>query len=369
MSEKAIRGEMPPLDLAPPRDGGAPPGDPRHRHLTVRRGGVSLRLSPRVAVLSLIVAAGIFLLAVWALTLGSYAMSWGDAFAAARGTGDAKQVFVVQSLRLPRIIAAVLAGAALAVSGAIFQGVVRNPLVSPDIIGIDSGASLAAVFWIVTGKQSALLPAAAFVGAVATAAVIYLLAWQRGVDTDRLILVGIGVGAALAAGITYLTVRYPYEIVRPAEFWMMGSLSGSSWRDAATLLVAVALLVPIALLLAQSLRTMQLGDDISRGLGVPLERLRFGLIVVGCGLAAAAVAVAGPIGFVALMVPHVARMLAGPVSGGVVLFTAVLGAFFLLATDIFAQHGLPIALPVGAITAAVGAPYFLFLLYRSHAAH
>ena len=147
----------------------------------------------------------------------------------------------------------------------------------------------------------------------------------------------------------------------------MGSLSGSSWRDVVTLLIAALLLVPSALLLARPLRTLQLGDDVTRGLGVPIERLRLGLIVVGCGLAASAVAIAGPITFVALMVPHVARMLAGPVSGGVVLFAATLGALFLISADIVAQHGLPVALPVGAITAAVGAPYFLFLLYRSHA--
>jgi iron complex transport system permease protein len=193
-----------------------------------------------------------------------------------------------------------------------------------------------------------------------------VLTWKGGVDTDRLILVGIGVGAAVAAGITFLTVKYPVEIVRPAEFWLMGSLSGSSWQDVVSLLIAGAILVPTAVMLARPLRTLQLGDDITRGLGVPLERLRLGLIVVGCGLASVSVAIAGPVGFVALMVPHVARMLTGPVSGGVILFTAALGSIFLLGADMIAQHGLPVSLPVGAITAAVGAPYFLYLLYRSH---
>jgi len=317
--------------------------------------------------LTLVATAGVMLVSLWALSLGSFAMPLGDALAAARGQGSADQIFVVQTLRLPRIVAGILIGAALAVAGAIFQGVVRNPLVSPDIIGIDSGASLVAVFWIVTGQSAALLPLAAFAGALLTAAAIYVLAWKRGIDTDRLILIGIGVGAAVAAGITFLTVRYPVEIVRPAEFWLMGSLSGSTWRDVTTLLIAALLLVPAALLLARPLRTLQLGDDVTRGLGVPIERLRLGLIVVGCGLASVAVAIAGPIAFVALMVPHVARMLAGPVSGGVILFTATLGALFLIVADAVAQHGLPVALPVGAITAAVGAPYFLFLLYRSHA--
>jgi iron complex transport system permease protein len=319
-----------------------------------------------VLALTVIAAVAVGLISLWALSLGSFAMSWGDALAAARGQGETDQIFVVQTLRLPRIAAAILIGAALAMAGAIFQGVVRNPLVSPDIIGIDSGASLLAVFWIVTGRPAALLPLAAFAGALIVAGTIYALTWKRGVDTDRLILVGIGVGAAVTAGITFLTVRYPVEIVRPAEFWLMGSLTGSSWRDVLTLLAAAAVLVPCAVLLARPLRTLQLGDDISRGFGVPLERLRLGLLVVGCGLAAVAVAVAGPIAFVALMVPHVARMLTGPVSGGVILFTAILGALFLVSADIVAQHGLPVTLPVGAITAAVGAPYFLFLLYRAH---
>ncbi|MGH2617629.1 MAG: FecCD family ABC transporter permease [Thermomicrobiales bacterium] len=335
--------------------------------MTVRTGGVALRISPRVSALTLFAVVGVVLVSLWAMTLGSFAMSWADAMAAARGHGTADQVFVVQTLRLPRIMAGILIGASLAVAGAIFQGVVRNPLVSPDIIGIDSGASLVAVYWIVTGQPWVLLPLAAFAGSLITAALIYVLAWKRGVDTDRLILVGIGVGAVVVAGVTFLTVRYPVEIVRPAEFWLMGSLSGSTWRDVITLLVGALVLVPSALVLARPLRTLQLGDDVTRGLGVPLERLRLGLIVIGCGLAAAAVSIAGPIAFVALMVPHVARMLAGPVSGGVLLFTTAIGALFLVSADVVAQHGLPVALPVGAITAAVGAPYFLFLLYRSHA--
>jgi iron complex transport system permease protein len=118
--------------------------------------------------------------------------------------------------------------------------------------------------------------------------------------------------------------------------------------------------------LARSLRVLQLGDDITRGLGVPLEQTRLGLILAGCGLAAVAVAIAGPIGFVALMVPHIARILAGPVSGTVLVFTGIIGAVFLLAADVIANHLLPVALPVGVVTAAVGAPYFLWLLYRSN---
>lgn len=331
-----------------------------------RAGELRRRTTARALLLTGIAAALLLLLALWAVTLGSFAIPIGDVLAAIRGEGATDQLFVVRELRLPRILCAAAIGGALAISGALFQGVVRNPLVSPDIIGIDTGASLAAVFWIVTGQPQALLPLAAFAGALVTASLIYALTWKRGVDTDRLILVGIGVGAALAAGITFLTVKYPVEIVRPAQFWLMGSLDGTAWREVATLLAALALLAPAAIVLAEPLRTLQLGDDVTRGLGVPVERLRLTLLAIGCGLAAVSVAVAGPIAFVALMTPHVARMLAGPVSGAVILFTGLLGAIFLLGADVVAQHGLPVALPTGAITAAVGAPYFLFLLYRSH---
>ena len=147
----------------------------------------------------------------------------------------------------------------------------------------------------------------------------------------------------------------------------MGSVYGSDWGDVRWLRLACSLLGSgAAIVLMWPLRALQLGDDVTRGLGMPLERTRLALIVVGCGLAAVAVAIAGPIGFVALMVPHVARMLAGPLSGSVLLFTAVLGALFLLFADVVAQHFLPVTLPVGVVTAAVGAPYFLFLLYRSN---
>jgi iron complex transport system permease protein len=178
-----------------------------------------------------------------------------------------------------------------------------------------------------------------------------------------LILVGIGIGATVAAATTYLTVRYPLQQVLAAEVWLMGSLYGSAWDDVRIVLPVLVVAAPVAVALAWPLRALQLGDDATRGVGLPLERVRLGLIVVGCALAAVSVAIAGPIGFVALMVPHIARMLAGPLSGSVLVLTAVLGAGFLLTADVIAQHMLPVSLPVGVITAAVGAPYFLFLLY------
>ncbi len=335
-------------------------------HITIRTGRIAVRVNYGVLLLSAIAVGLMIIFAVWAMTLGSFDMSLTEVARAAIGRGTDDQEFVVRTLRLPRVLAAILIGGALAMSGAIFQGLVRNPLVSPDVIGINTGASLFAVFWIVTGGNPRLLPIGAFTGAIVTAAIIYLLTWKGGIAPQRLILVGIGVGAAIAAGTTYLTVAYPIEQARPAIVWSMGSVYASTWSDVRILAISLLLLAPPAVLLMWPMRAMQLGDDISRGVGVPIERLRLALIAIGCLLAGAAVSVAGPIGFVALMAPHAARMIAGPLSGGVLVFSALIGACFLLLADVVAQHLLPVSLPVGIITAAVGAPYFLFLLYRAN---
>ncbi|MDQ3411838.1 MAG: iron chelate uptake ABC transporter family permease subunit, partial [Chloroflexota bacterium] len=325
----------------------------------------ALRLNVRVIALSMVALGALALLAIWAISLGSYQMDYLDVLRAIAGRGSEDQLFVVRTIRLPRTICAVMIGAALAMSGAIFQGLVRNPLVSPDIIGINSGASLVAVIWIIYGLNGNLLPVAAFIGAIVTATIIYLLAWKQGIAPGRLILVGIGVGAAVSAATQFVTIRFPVEIVRPATVWIMGSVYATSWNDVIVITLSLAGLSIAAVVLARSLRVLQLGDDLGRGLGLSLERTRLSLIVVGCGLSAVAVAIAGPIGFVALMIPHMARILAGPVSGTGILFTGILGGCFLLGADVIANHFLPVTLPVGVVTAAVGAPYFLFLLYRS----
>jgi iron complex transport system permease protein len=341
------------------------PAPRRPGHVVVRTPVFSARLNIRVLGYAALALAVLIPLAIWAMTLGSLAIPFDDVASAALGRGDARDEFIVRTLRLPRVLCAILIGAALALAGAIFQGLIRNPLVSPDIIGIDSGATIAAVFWIVAGRPLALLPVAAFAGALLAASAVYLLAWKGGIAAGRLILVGIGVGAATGAGTTYLTVRFPIDRVRSALFWTTGSVYGTNWANVRTLALALLVLAPCAVALTWTLRPLGLGDEGARGLGLPIERARLGLIVAGCALSAVAVAVAGPIAFVALMVPQIARMLAGPVSGSVMLLTGLLGGVFLLAADVIAQHFLPVSLPVGVVTAAVGAPYFLFLLYRA----
>lgn len=336
-------------------------------HVTIRNRWFQVRLNYRVLGMCLIATVILAALVVWAMTLGSYHIPFTDVIRAIANNGDDQQNFIVRTLRLPRVLSALLVGAVLAMSGAIFQGLVRNALVSPDIIGINTGASLMAVIWIAYGLQYDLLVIAAFLGAVSTAALIYLFSWKGGIVPSRMILVGIGIGAFLSAGTTWVTLQFPIEQIRPAIVWTMGSVYGSTWNDVILVGISLLLLGPTAIILMWYLRVLQLGDDIGRGLGMHLELTRLALIVVGCGLAAVAVSVAGPIGFVALMVPHVARMLAGPISSSVILLTGLIGAIFLLMADVISQHYLPITLPVGIVTSAVGAPYFLYLLYKSNA--
>lgn len=344
-----------------------PAGHRGHRVVRSRWLGVSWRVRPRVLVVGLATAAVAVVLAAWTMTLGDFPVPLGELAATIVGSGSGEHDFVVRTLRLPRTLAAAGVGVALGASGAIFQGLVRNPLVAPDIIGIMTGATLTAVALIVTGGPSALLPLAAFAGAVLTAGVIYALTWRGGITGNRLVLVGIGVNAVMAALTTFLIVRFPIDQVARAVLWQTGTLYGSGWRQVAWVGVGLVVLLPAAALLMPRLRAIQLGDDAAAALGTRVEWSRGGLLLVGSGLAAVAVSVAGPVGFVALMVPHVARMLLGPLSGGVLVVAGLLGAVLVLASDVIAQHAFsPTSLPVGVVTAAVGAPYFLYLLYRSN---
>lgn len=333
---------------------------------TFRGQRYSQRVDLRVVGLILLTLAILFFLMLWSVTLGAVELSFQEVWDATFGRGDDRTLLVVQVLRWPRTLVAVGIGFALAISGGLFQGIARNPLVSPDIIGINAGATLAAVFFLVIFQTTTGMPVATFIGAVCTAIVIYALSWRGGVSPNRLILVGIGIAAMTSAVSSYIMVIFPIEQVRPAIVWTMGSVYASNWGEVRVLWAVVLICLPLAALVMHPLRSMMLGDHVTKSLGVPLERTRLSIILIGCALAAVSVAIAGPIGFIALMVPHMARMIAGPHSPGVLFFTGVLGGIVLLISDVVAQHFLPVTLPVGVVTSAVGAPYFLFLLYRSN---
>lgn len=339
----------------------------RHRpgHAVLRTRFFALRFNIRVLTFVLIGLGALTLFATWAMTLGSYPISVPDVFLAAIGRGTDRQEFIVQDLRLPRVLAALMVGAALGMSGAIFQGLVRNELVSPDIIGINSGAAGIGFAWLLLTRNVSALPLVMFVGAMGMAMLIYLLSWKGGIDPSRLILIGIGLQSVLTALETFLVRRFPIEDVIWADNLLLGSVGTATWYDIRILAIGLAVFVPAGLFFAWPLRALQLGDDVAKTVGLPVELVRLALIVVGCWLSALAVAVAGLVAFIALMVPHAARMMAGPMSASVMLFTALLGGGLLLAADVIGNHFLPVSLPVSVVIGAVGAPYFLFLFWRS----
>jgi iron complex transport system permease protein len=329
--------------------------------------GFSTRLHARAIWVTLVLLLATFVMFIWSLAVGDFPISVGDVFASMFGAGSDDAGFIVRTLRLPRALTGLLVGAAFGLSGAILQRLARNPLASPDVIGIDAGAAAAAVFVIVilsgSGTQVTL---AALVGSLLTATAIYLLAFKRGVTGFRLILVGIGIAAMLTSVISYLLTRAEIYDVQQAEVWLTGSLNGRSWEHVRPLAIGLAVLLPASLVLAHHLRLLELGDDVARGLGARVDLGRGVLIFVAVILAAASTASAGPIIFVALVAPQIARRLVGGRSLALIP-AATCGALLLLSSDLVARRVLaPTELPVGVITAIVGAPYLIYLLARAN---
>ncbi|CAA9380817.1 iron chelate uptake ABC transporter family permease subunit [uncultured Nocardioides sp.] len=312
------------------------------------------------------------------LALGDFPLPVAEVLTTLLGQGDAGQEFIVLDLRLPQTLVAVLTGAALGLSGALTQTFARNPLASPDILGVTEGAAAGAVAVIVltgvTGYSGGLvggtlqavgLPLAAFVGALLTATLLYVLSWRRGIDGQRLVLVGIGLGAALMALTSWLLVRARIEDAASAQVWLSGSLTGRGWDQATPLVWTLAVLVPVSLLLVRTLNALQLGDEPARGLGVRLQTTQLLTLLAAVGLAAVAVSAVGPLEFVAFVVPQVALRLVGG-SRPPVVASMVYGACLVVGADLITRVVLPFAMPAGLVTAAIGAPYLIWLLLRAN---
>jgi iron complex transport system permease protein len=287
-------------------------------------------------------------------------------------TANPDHDLIVNTLRLPRMLVAALVGLALGMAGAIMQGLTRNPLADPDILGVSPGAGLVAVTLIVMtpGVASGLVSLAAFAGALLAALAIYLLAWRGGDSPLRLILVGVGL-AAVAGALTTLLLTYGVvDNVQRALIWLTGSVYGRSWPEFWALLPWVLCFAPLALLLARDLNALHLGEEIARGLGVRVVQRRALLLLTAVALAGATVAAAGTIGFVGLMAPHIGRRLVGPDHAGLLPTAGLIGALTVVSADLVGRTLFaPIELPVGLVTAAVGAPFFIYLLWRQRRAH
>lgn len=282
--------------------------------------------------------------------------------------GNTDYDFVINTLRLPRTLTACLVGMALAISGTIMQGITRNPLADPGIIGIDAGASLAAVSLIVLfpNLSAGVLPIAAFGGALVASLSIYLLAWDRGTHPVRLILIGIGI-AAVASAFTNLMVTFgDINDVSQALVWLAGSVYGRSWEQVLSLIPWLVVFIPLALANAPQLNALALGEEVAKGLGTRVEWQRSFLLLISAALSGAAVATAGTIGFVGLIAPHLARQLVGNIHEGLIPVAAMTGAAIVVIADFLGRILFaPVELPCGIITAVIGAPYFIYLLVKS----
>lgn len=314
-------------------------------------------------------AAALLALAAAYLMIGEVIYTPLMAWQALWGSGAEEDVMIVQSLRAPRLAIAILVGASLALSGAILQAIIRNPLAAPDVVGITGGASFGAVLFItaLSGAMTIrLLPVAAMIGAFCAAALVYALAWRRGVSSLRLVLVGIGLSSLLSAAVSFMLAFSQVYSATSAYIWLTGTIYGSSWEHVWTLLPWTMGLCAAVYFHTRILQAQLLGDELAIGIGSALQRHRLLLVLLSVGLAGSAVAIGGAIGFVGLIAPHVARRLVGPVMGRVLPVSALFGAIVVTAADLLGRSlFLPLDIPVGVFTSAIGAPFFIYLLYRS----
>ncbi|MEV2203804.1 iron chelate uptake ABC transporter family permease subunit [Streptomyces fradiae] len=329
----------------------------------VRAGTVSVRVEPRSVLVCLLLLALALAAGVVLIGSGDFPIAPGDVMATLLGDGTAAQEFVVLDLRLPRVLVAALVGAGLAVGGAVFQTITRNPLGSPDMLGISQGAIVGALVVIVLFHGDAAdVAAGGLVGGTLTGAAVYVFAWRRGVHGFRIVLIGIGLAAMLTAVIHYLITKANLVDATRAVVWLTGSLEGRDWEQFWPLLAVTAVLLPVVLAYGRPLRMLEMGDDAAYALGVRVERVRMTQLVCAVLLVASATAAAGPITFVALSAPQLARRLTrspGPNLGA----SALMGAAVLLVADWVATSAFgERQLPVGVVTGVVGGCYLLWLL-------
>ncbi|WP_225446014.1 FecCD family ABC transporter permease [Paenibacillus arenosi] len=300
--------------------------------------------------------------------LGSLYIPITDVMKAIIGVGEDKYELIVMQLRLPRVVAALLVGAAMAISGTILQALIRNPLASPDLMGTTSGATAAVVaaITIMNGEISVgWLPLAALLGGCLASTLTYVLAWKNGSSPLRMAMIGVVISSAMGALTIYFTLAGPLHMVSQALGWMAGTVYGTSWNHVLYLTPWVVICATIAFFQSRNLNVLELGDSIATGVGMKVERKRFLFIALSVVLASSAVGIAGGISFVGLMAPHMARKLVGNNNRVVLFVSAILGALFVLLADLVGRTVfVPMDVPAGIFTALLGAPFFIYLLFK-----
>ncbi len=340
----------------------------KHTTLRNRSGTVSFVIDHKSVVVLLLLFCLTLVLFLAGLSIGSTMIHPFTSLQHLFGMGSGEHAFAIETLRLPRMLLSLLAGMALGVSGLILQGIVRNPLASPDIIGITGGAAAAAVFFITFYSEASLkwIPIVAIAGAGAVSLLIYLLAWKKGVTPIRLVLIGIGVQASMSALITMMIVLSPTYSTSEAYIWLTGSVYGANWHDVYSMLPWVLIFIPLSMLLSRKVNVQELGDDVALGLGSKVQINRFVLLFVSVALAGSAVAFAGGIGFVGLIAPYIAKKIVGRSFDILVPVSALIGGIIVFAGDVVARTAfLPLDLPAGVFVSGIGAPFFIYLLYRN----
>ncbi|MGA4837997.1 FecCD family ABC transporter permease [Streptomyces sp. G45] len=338
----------------------------------VRLGSVSFVWRPWLVLVTLLLAAATFLVFCLSISTGDLPIGLPQVIATLFGQGERVDEFVIMDLRMPRALAGLVVGVALGVSGAITQSVARNPLASPDILGITGGASAVSVFLVtVSGGASAAvagtlgLSTAALVGGLCTGLLVYFLAWRRGIDGFRLILIGISVSAVMEALTTWLLTTADIKDVARAQAWLVGSLDNRSWDEVWLALWGTLAVLVVVAGVAFQFKPLHFGDEVAAGLGVRYTRVRAVLLLCAVLLAAFAVSAAGPVPFVALVAPQVAMRLARCPTPPMVA-SGLVGALLLIGSDLVARTALSVTLPVGVVTAAFGGPFLIYLLVRAN---
>ncbi|MEU7367043.1 iron chelate uptake ABC transporter family permease subunit [Streptomyces hygroscopicus] len=338
----------------------------------VRLGQVSFVWRPWLVSVTLLLAAATFLVFCLSIGVGDFPIGLSRVIATILGGGERVDEFVIMDLRMPRALAGLIVGVALGVSGALTQSIARNPLASPDILGITGGAGAVAVFLVtVSGGTAAAvvsavgLSAAALAGGLGTGLLVYFLAWRRGIDGFRLILIGISVSAVMEAITTWLLATADIKDVARAQAWLVGSLEGRSWGDVRVALWCTLVLLAVVSCVAFQFKPMHLGDEVAAGLGVRYSTVRAVLLLCAVLLAAVAVSAAGPVPFVALVAPQAAMRLARCPTPPMAA-SGLVGALLLIGADLVARTALPVTLPVGVVTAAIGGPFLVYLLVRAN---